>query len=212
MAKRSDLALSRRSFLKLTAGGVAAAGLAAALPAAALARSTGAPRPARAADAGKLTVWWWGEQEAPGLEGWVKQSVEMYQQQKGVHVDATLEDTGVVISQFQTASAAGSAADLQFCWNGIYHMESVWLGYVEPLNELVPASLLESSNATILSVYQGKQYRLGWYSVPMIWAWNRDMFDKARLDAENPPRTHDELMHACDRLKSAGFTPIVGGL
>ena len=48
-----------------------------------------------------------------------------------------LQDTAVVISQFQTAAAAGKAPDIQFLWNGIYHMESVWLGYLQPLEGLV---------------------------------------------------------------------------
>ena len=52
-------------------------------------------------------------------------------------VKPMLQDTAVVISQFQTAAAAGNAPDIQFLWNGIYHMESVWLGYLQPLEGLV---------------------------------------------------------------------------
>ncbi|MBC7740333.1 MAG: hypothetical protein H7245_24710, partial [Candidatus Saccharibacteria bacterium] len=40
-------------------------------------------------------------------------------------VTPMLQDTAVVISQFQTAAAAGSPPDMQCLWNGIYHMESV---------------------------------------------------------------------------------------
>ena len=49
-----------------------------------------------------------------------------------------LQDTAVVISQFQTAAAAGKPPDIQFLWNGIYHMESVWLGYLRPLERPGP--------------------------------------------------------------------------
>ncbi len=211
MSRLSKRGRSRREFLKLAAGGLAAAGAGALLQGTArLAGASPLPRPR--ASGGTLVMWWWGEQEAPGLEGYVKQSIQMYKEKTGWSVDATLEDTGVVISQFQTASAAGTAPDIQYFWNGIYHMESVWLGYVEPLNGLIPDDLLKASNATILSVYQGKQYRLGWYAVPMLWAYNKDMFDKAGLNADQPPTNHDELMAACDKLKSKGFTPIVGGL
>lgn len=68
-------------------------------------------------------------------------------------------------------------------------MESVWLDYVEPLNGLIPDELLKASNATPLSIYKGKQYRLGWYSVPLLWIYNLDMFDKAGLNADSPPKT-----------------------
>src|SRR5262249_15056818 len=82
------------------------------------------PRMARANDT--LNMWWWGEQELPGLQGFVDAAVKSY---TAATVKPMLQDTAVVISQFQTAAAAGESPDIQFLWNGIYHMESVWLGY-----------------------------------------------------------------------------------
>ena len=90
-------------------------------------------RPARA-DTPTLNMWWWGEQELPGLQAYVDDSVKSY---TAASVKPMLQDTAVVISQFQTAAAAGKPPDIQFLWNGIYHMESVWLGYLQPLNGLV---------------------------------------------------------------------------
>ena len=72
--------------------------------------------------------------------------------------------------------------------------------------------LLIASNATSLSVYEGKQYRTGWYSVPLLWVYNKDMFDKAGLDADTPPATWDDFLAACDKLKTANFTPLTAGL
>jgi hypothetical protein len=66
-----------------------------------------------------------------------------------------LQDTAVVISQFQTAAAAGNAPDVQYLWNGIYHMESVWLGYVKGLKGLVKEDVLKASNPTLLSNFGG---------------------------------------------------------
>lgn len=195
---------SRRQMLQLTGGAVGAAAL--------------APLAARAVRAQSvptgqtLKLWWWGEQEAPGLEGWLNESIAQYQALSGNTIESTLQDTSVVISEFQTASAANAAPDLQYFWNGIYHMESVWLGYVEPLDGLLPADLLASSNATPLSIYQGQQYRVGWYSVPLLWVYNKDLFDKAGLDADTPPATWDELMAACEALKSSGTIPLTAGL
>ena len=73
----------------------------------------------------------------------------------GNTIEPTLQDTSVVISEFQTASAANAAPDLQFLWNGIYHMESVWLGYLEPLNGLLNDDVLASTNATPLERLPG---------------------------------------------------------
>src|SRR3954452_7454851 len=105
--------------------------------------------PARA-EVASLDMWWWGEQELPGLQAFVDDSVKNY---SAATVKTMLQDTAVVISQFQTAAAAGKAPDIQYLWNGIYHMESVWLGYLKPLNGLMNDDVLKASNPTPLSVY-----------------------------------------------------------
>ena len=110
-----------------------------------------------------LEMWWWGEQELPGLQKFVDSSIAAY---KDATVKAMLQDTAVVISQFQTAAAAGNAPDIQYLWNGIYHMESVWLGYVRAVNGLVKDDVIKASNPTILSNFGGNTYRLGWYPLP----------------------------------------------
>ena len=68
----------------------------------ALSRLLGA-RAARA-DTPALDMWWWGEQELPGLQAFVDDSVKNY---SAATVKTMLQDTNVVISQFQTAAAAG---------------------------------------------------------------------------------------------------------
>ncbi len=205
--------ISRRRLLQLSAGGVLAAGVAPLLAACSTAGPSGSTAAGASLPTGQdLKMWWWGEQEAPGLEAWLKDSISAYQTKSGNNIASTLQDTSVVISEFQTASAANAAPDIQYFWNGIYHMESVWLGYVEPLNGLIDEDLLIASNATSLSVYEGKQYRAGWYSVPLLWVYNKDMFDKAGLDADTPPATWDDFLAACDKLKTANFTPLTAGL
>ena len=52
-------------------------------------------------------------------------------------------DTSQVIPQFTKAAAAGNVPDVQFLFNGIYHMENVWLGYLKPLNGLVSAATIK---------------------------------------------------------------------
>ena len=91
------------------------------------------------AQAKEMDFWYWGEQELPGLQKYVNDSVAAY---KAATVKPMLQDTAVVISQFQTAAAAGNAPDIQYLWNGIYHMESVWLGYVKGLKGLVKDDIL----------------------------------------------------------------------
>jgi ABC-type glycerol-3-phosphate transport system substrate-binding protein len=101
------------------------------------------PRRANA-QANELTMWWWGEQELPGLQAFVDESVAAYTDAK---VTTMLQDTAVVISQFQTAAAAGNPPDIQYLWNGIYHMESVWFGYLKALNGLLSEDTLRRGPA-----------------------------------------------------------------
>ena len=179
MIRNGSGGLSRRKLLKTSAGLGAGAALSGLLPA----LSAGADTPT-------LDMWWWGEQELPGLQAFVDDSVKNY---SAATVKTMLQDTNVVISQFQTAAAAGKAPDIQYLWNGIYHMESVWLGYLRPLNDLISSELLNASLSTLLSHYDGKTYRLGWYPLPMIWYYNKDLYEKAGLDADNPPKTWDSM-------------------
>jgi raffinose/stachyose/melibiose transport system substrate-binding protein len=188
--------LNRRDFVltsAMLAGGTALGGL-----------SRGA-----SAQAKEMDFWYWGEQELPGLQKYVNDSVAAY---KAATVKPMLQDTAVVISQFQTAAAAGNAPDLQYLWNGIYHMESVWLGYVKGLKGLVKEDILQASNPTLLSHFGGDIYRTGWYPLPMFWCYNKTLFEKAGLDPEAPPKTWDELLAACEKLKTAGIEPLGGGI
>ena len=167
-----------------------------------------APMSARAQDK-TLDMWWWGEQELPGLQKFVDSSVAAY---KDATVKPMLQDTAVVISQFQTAAAAGNAPDIQYLWNGIYHMESVWFKYLRGLKDLIKPDILAASNPTTLSRFGGDIYRVGWYPLPMYWCYNKTLFEQAGLDPEAPPATWEALLAACEKLKSAGIEPIGGGI
>jgi len=192
--------LSRRSFLKAAGALGMGAGLARAVPA------FGSPFLQHTT----LRWWWWADE--PGFSAWIDDVAARFMaQHAGVSVDTLQMDVSAVITQFTTAAAAGEPPDVQFLWNGLYHMENVWLGYLDPLNNYLPADVLRDSNATAMSIYDGKQYRVGWYPVPLLFEYNKDVWDRAGLDADNPPATWDAWMGACEALKTAGFVPFGGG-
>lgn len=158
----------------------------------------------------KLVFWWWGEQELQGLEGWLADTVKIFEKEHpNVTIETTLQATENVFSDFPTASAAGNPPDLQFAWNGVYVMDWVWLGYVEPLDELIPKDELKHMVATELSNFRGKQYRAGWYMFGHGWAYNKALFKKAGVPKElTPPKTWDEWLEVSQILKDAGIIPI----
>jgi raffinose/stachyose/melibiose transport system substrate-binding protein len=161
---------------------------------------------------GDIKMWWWGQQEAVGIQKWIDATLTKFEADTGSNVKDTLMDTDNVVPQFTNAAASGNPPDVQFLFNGIYHMENVWLDYVAPLNGLVSDDVLAKSGATQMSVFEGKQYRVGFYSVGFGIAYNKDHFEKAKLDPDAPPETWDEFLEACQKLKAAGHIPIGGGV
>jgi ABC-type glycerol-3-phosphate transport system substrate-binding protein len=214
--------LTRRQLLRYSAGGLAAAGLGPLLaacgggsessPSGGGAASTGASGGGGGGGGGNIKMWWWGDQEAVGVKAWVDDTITKFKADSGITVDPLLMDTSNVIPQFTNAAAAGKPPDVQFIFNGIYHMENVWLGYLAPLDGLVSADILSKSGETVLSHYQGKQYRVGFYIVGFGFLYNKDLFDKAGLNADSPPTTWDAFLDACDKLKTSGVIPIGGGI
>jgi raffinose/stachyose/melibiose transport system substrate-binding protein len=160
----------------------------------------------------KLVMWWWGESEAPGMDPWVKETVTKFQAKNpSIQLETVLLDVDNVIGSFTTASGAGNPPDLQYFWNGMNHMENVWRGYIEPLNKWLTAEELKYMDATELSVYDGKQYRAGWYVVPFAMKYNKKLFAKAGI--ANPPEIWkwDDYFAACQKLKQAGIQPLSYG-
>jgi raffinose/stachyose/melibiose transport system substrate-binding protein len=196
-------AITRRRLVQMAAGGAAAAGLAPLL---------GATPASAKSSAGNIKMWWWGQQEAVGIQSWMDDTIKKFKAQTGASVSPTLMDTAQVIPQFTKAAAAGNVPDVQFLFNGIYHMENVWLNYLKPLNGLVSDATIKSGGGTKLSQYAGKTYRTGFYSLAFGVQYNKEHFDKAGLNADAPPTTWDAFLNACDKLKSKGYIPLGGGV
>jgi ABC-type glycerol-3-phosphate transport system substrate-binding protein len=155
-----------------------------------------------------LIFWWWGEQEVVGMTDWIEDSIAKFEEKNPhITVEPTLQATDVVLTQFPTAAASGGGPDLLFRWNGIYHLPWVWLGYLEPLENVIPKAQLDTMNVDKVSYYEGKTYSVGWYTYSNVWALNKDLYKKAGLKPD-PPVTWDELLANCKVLKDAGILPI----
>jgi raffinose/stachyose/melibiose transport system substrate-binding protein len=217
--------LSRREFLKQAAwgaGAIAAPGFLSACGSSPASPPSAAPTAVEATTAatsapvsqagGNLKMWWWGEQEAVGIQKWIEDTLVKFKAETGIDIESTLLDTDAVVPQFTTAAASGEVPDVQFFWNGTYFMDSVWLGYVQALNGLVADDVLKKAGATKFSHYEGKQYRVGFYSIGLGVQYNKEMFDKAGLNPDAPPEKWDDFMTACEKFKGMNLTPVAGGV
>jgi ABC-type glycerol-3-phosphate transport system substrate-binding protein len=160
-----------------------------------------------------LVFWWWGEQEVSGLKGWLDETVALFEQEYPyITVETVLQATENVIDDFTIMSAAGTPPDIQYLWNGLDHQENVWRGYIEPLDDWIPEDELKHMLASELSFYHGKQYRAGWYLMPMVWIYSKKLFREAGVPGSlTPPKTWNDFIQVCDILKASGVTPIGAG-
>lgn len=162
-----------------------------------------------------LTVWYWGEQEAPGYKAYMEEMVKRYEaKNKDVKVDAILQESDTMYSAFRTAEAAGEGPDVQYMWGGTQAMEDVWKGNVTPISDyltdkqlsVIPQSSLAETN------WDNKQWGIPAYGFTYGIAYDKKAMEKAGVDPENPFTTWDEFMDCCQKLKDAGITPLGMGL
>ncbi len=160
-----------------------------------------------------LVVWWWGEQEAPGAQKWMDDTVAAYQAlHPNVTIETVLQSTDSLIPSFTSAAAAKSGPDIQYFWGGVWTLENAWSGAIIPLDNLIPASEMSHYINNFERSYDGKQYGIGWYLSGNPMVFNPKLFTQAGLDPNNPPKTWDDLKAACGKLKAIGVVPISGGI
>lgn len=156
----------------------------------------------------KLVIWWWGEQEAPGLEKFMQESTAMYtKEHPNVTFELVLQSTESLVEAFRAAGAAGEGPDIQYFWGGIYTIEDAWNGYIVPISDYISEEEINHVFTKNEQMMGGKIWGLPWYMVPMVLGYNKDIFTQAGLDPEKPPKTWTELMTACAAIKKAGFSP-----
>lgn len=161
----------------------------------------------------KLVFWWWGEQEAPGLEKWLKETVDLYQKaHPNITIETVLQSTDTLISAFKSAAAAQQGPDLQYFWGGIFTIEDAWAGNIVPVSDYIPEDELKHYYTSYEQEYDGKIWGAVWYTVPNPIVYNKQIFKDAGLDPENFPKTWDEFIKACKAIKDKGIVPLsVGG-
>lgn len=172
---------------------------------------TQAPAEPAQAEPVKLVIWWWGEQEAPGAQQWLDETIAEYQKlHPNVTIEAVLQSTDTLIPSFQAAAAAQQGPDIQYFWGGVWTLEFAWGGALVPLDDLIPAAERAHYINNFERTYDGKQWGMGWYLSGNPMVYNPKLFEQAGI--EKLPETWDELIAACDKLNAAGVTPISGGL
>jgi raffinose/stachyose/melibiose transport system substrate-binding protein len=160
-----------------------------------------------------LTLWWLGNQEVPGIEPWLAESVEAYQKlHPNITVETVVQAVDTYNTQQKTACKAGSGPDIWYNWGGTWSLELAWQGCLVPNEEVFSAEDLQGVPSIEGTRWGGKTWIHPFEMRIFPVVYNKDLFKQAGLDPENPPKTWDEFIDACKKLKEAGITPIVLGL
>jgi raffinose/stachyose/melibiose transport system substrate-binding protein len=163
----------------------------------------------------KLVVWIGGQWEFPGVpfNDWFAAYGKQFEAENpGVTVEQVNLTDDVYLQQLQSAGEAKSGPDITFLWPGIFAMESIWQGFIAPLNDLIPMEEMKHYIGWDQRLFEGNYYGVGHYDAGKPLFYNKALFRQAGIDDTKPPATWDEFLTACEKLKAAGITPVGMGV
>ncbi|MCB8876767.1 ABC transporter substrate-binding protein [Acidisoma silvae] len=166
-------------------------------------------RPAQAADATKITYWFWGESDIPGIDTWMKGMVSKYQ---AVHADTQInvvpQSSDTLIGGFRLASQSHSGPDIDTQWATLPTLTPYWNKAAVAISDYVPATEIAQWVNASENEAGGKIVAMPIYLIGVPLVWNKDLFKKAGLDPDKAPVTWSDFLADCAALKAHGITPI----
>lgn len=179
--------------------------------------------PAETKEPVKLTFWHYFNDREALMNDFAKQ----YEQETGVKVEMSLFNGDSMKEKQQAAAAANQLPDVWAFIGGngdicryadggnILKIDDALAEWGNRFDKVV----LDQMAVTEVTRKQSENPNapLGYYALPldtnnMQLLYNKDLFTKAGLDPENPPKTWTEFIDAGKKLKAAGIVPFASGL
>ncbi|RIK37002.1 MAG: hypothetical protein DCC55_25610 [Chloroflexi bacterium] len=208
--------LSRRAFLQLAAGTTAVAALAACQPAVPGAQPAGAA--STTTESASINLW--------GFTGPIWEAMITAFNEQHEHINVNLTEIGDTVfgdQKFLTAVAANTGPDaaiqnrhtfLQFAAKGLYQDVTPWFEQSGlERADFTPVQLEESS-------WNGNIFGLPLFTDVRYLYWNKEHYEEAGLDPDQPPTTWAELeeytarllvKESDDKVERYGFVPYLYG-
>ena len=149
----------------------------------------------------KLTFW-----SRDSDAAFVQPLVKQYDAETGGQVTATIIPQTQFVAKFATAMAAGSGPDIiasdlvygpRFSSEGLLTDITAEAKALPFFNELSPSHIR-------LSTYEGKIYALPFSAEASVLLYNKDLFKKAGLDPNSPPKTWAEILSDAKKITALG--------
>lgn len=150
-----------------------------------------------AGDTDVLRVWiTWGDNPAQ-----LQELFDRYAEENGVRVEVNspVDDDKVI------AGLSGNEPPHVLVTGGPYSV-GTWAreGLVAPLDDLMAGGEVDTDDIIPATMeqcqYQGSQYCFPWGTDTYALFWNKDLFEEAGLDPEQPPQTLEELVEYAQKL------------
>ena len=139
-------------------------------------------------------------------QGFVEPLVKAYNAKGGAQVKLTVVPAGQFVTKFATAVAGGAAPDV-VAIDLIYVPSFASADQMTDLTDLVkalPYAKTLSPSHTRLATYEGKQYAVPFSAEGSVLIYNKDLFKKAGLDPNKPPKTFAELEEYAKKITALG--------
>ncbi|UCB44434.1 MAG: extracellular solute-binding protein, partial [Spirochaetota bacterium] len=160
----------------------------------------------------ELVFWWYGEDEVPGMTKYIEAVAAKFNElHPNITVKPEHQPADAVVPNFLAAAAAQSGPDIATMWGGLYQLEHVWAGNIEPLSDYVSEEEMRHWPTRGLSEYGGKVWASDVFTLGFATAYNMKHFKDAGLDPEKIPATWAEFMEVSRKLEAAGHEPFVVG-
>ena len=135
-----------------------------------------------------LTYWYWGEDDAPGANGWLKKQVALYEKaHPNVKITVVTQSTDTLTSAFTTAAQTKSGPDIATQWATLPVLTPAWNGSSVPISDYVPAKEIKNWIGTSENMSGGKLWAMPQYLLGIPFVWNKALFKKAGLDPNKGP-------------------------
>jgi len=155
-------------------------------------------------------LWFWGEDEAPGITDFLIETARLYgEQNPDVVWEVTHVDIDQIYTGFYAAVEAKDAPELHILWGGVMGLEPAWAGHLSPISDYVSEETLSHiyPETRAEGYWNGKQWLVPLYLDPWLFAINKDVWRKSGLNPDRLPKTWNEFVAALEKIKAAGFTP-----
>ena len=168
-------------------------------------------KPAQPKATTNLTMWFWGEDDAPGANKWLAAAVKSYEAKNpNIKIKVVAQPVATFIATFQAAAAAKSGPDVAAQWATGPVLTQVWGGAITPIQDLVPKSETKNWLNTGENTYAGKIWAMPLYLIGIPWMYNKALMKQAGI-SDYPATKWSQIISYCKTLRAKNIVPFAFG-